>query len=59
MSLIDDVKNTAMNKKVISGGLGSIFGYMLADKYNLNKTQTILCIAGSHLGAHIAAEKFL
>ena len=59
MSLIDDIKNTTMNKKVISGGLGSIFGYMLADKYNLNKTQTILCIAGSHLSAHIAAEKFL
>ena len=34
MSLIDDVKDTAMNKKVISGGLGSIFGFMLADKYN-------------------------
>ena len=59
MSLIDDVKDTAMNKKVISGGLGSIFGFMLADKYNFNKTQTILCIAGGHLGAHIAAEKFL
>ena len=59
MSLIDDVKDTTMNKKVIAGGLGSIFGYMLADKYNFNKTQTILCIAGGHLGAHIAAEKFL
>ena len=59
MSLIDDVKDTAMNKKVISGGLGSIFGFMLADKYNFNKTQTILCIVGGHLSAHIAAEKFL
>ena len=59
MSLIDDVKDTAMNKKIISGGLGSIFGYMLATKYNFNKTQTILCIGASHLGAHIAADKFL
>ena len=59
MSLIDDVKDTAMNKKVISGGLGSIFGFMLADKYNFNKTQTIFCIAGGHISGHIAAEKFL
>ena len=59
MSLIDDVKDTAMNKKVIAGGVGSIFGFLLADKYNFNKTQTILCIAGGHLSAHIAAEKFL
>ena len=59
MSLIDDVKDTAMNKKVISGGLGSVFGYMLADKYGFNKTQTILMIGGSHLGAHIIAEKYL
>ena len=59
MSLIDEIKDTAMNKKVISGGLVSFFGFMLAAKYNFNKTQTILCIAGSHLGAHIAAEKIL
>ena len=59
MSLIDDIKNTSMDKKVIAGGVGSIFGFLLSDKYNFNKTQTILCIAGSHLGAHIAAEKFL
>ena len=59
MSLVDDVKDTAMNKKVISGGLGAIFGYMLANKYNFNKTQTIISIAGGHLGAHIAADKFL
>ena len=59
MSLVDDVKDTAMNKKVISGGLGAIFGYMLANKYNFNKTQTILSIGAGHLGAHIAADKFL
>ena len=59
MSLIDDVKDTASNTKVISGAMGSIFGYMLANKYNFNKTQTIISIAGSHLGAHMLADKYL
>ena len=59
MSLIDDIKETSSNTKVWMGGLGSVFGYMLANKYNFNKTQTILSITGGHLSAHIVADKFL
>ena len=56
--ILDEIKELATNKGILGGVVGSIGGYILAKKMNVNTMQTALMIGGGHFSGHLVVHHF-
>ena len=56
--IIDEINELLTNKGILGGVAGSIGGYILAKKLNVNTMQTALMIGGGHFSGHLVVHHF-
>ena len=57
--ILDEINELITDKGIIGGVAGSIGGYILAKKLNVNTMQTALMIGGGHFSGHLVVHHFL
>ena len=56
--ILDEINELITDKAIIGGVVGSIGGYLIGKKLNLNTMQTTLMIGGGHFGGHLVVHHF-
>ena len=57
--ILDEINELLTNKGILGGVAGSIGGYIISKKLNLNTMQTTLMIGGGHFSGHLVVHHFL